>query len=220
MRVFEVCDKYALKEVPNNIFESKDRDCFFISFENDLDNEKLKLLVILSPIFIASFDSYDKRLGFLEKTMENSSYPYALHPHFFANFDMDKYLKETSYSNEIEEDIVLTKENRLIFYFNPLDESFLISLLCMVDNLILDDKNRKELLKYFDKMRDDIVINGRRSILANGIQAFYLNKYVVVRMLELIDFIKKSNPKSNPYLKAIEDLVNKLKTPRDIIYKS
>ena len=90
----------------------------------------------------------------------------------------------------------------------------------MVDNLILDDKNRKELLKYFDKMRDDIVINGRRSILANGIQAFYLNKYVVVRMLELIDFIKKSNPKSNPYLKAIEDLVNKLKTPRDIIYKS
>lgn len=220
MRVFEICEKYALKEVSDNIFESKDRDCFFISFENDLNNEKLKLLVILSPIFIASFDSDDKRLSFLEKCMENSSYPYALYPHFFANFDRDKYLKEISDSNKIREDIVLTKDNRLIFYFNLLDESFLISLLCMVDNLILDDKNRKDLLKYFDKMRDDIVINGRRSILANGIQAFYLNKYVVVWMLELIDFIKNKNPESAPYLIAIEDLINKLKTPRNIINKS
>ncbi len=84
----------------------------------------------------------------------------------------------------------------------------------MVDALIEDDSNRQMLLQYFDQMRDDIVINGRRSILANGIQAFYLNKYLVVWMLDLINFIKENDPDSYKYLQAIFDLINNLKTPR------
>ena len=84
----------------------------------------------------------------------------------------------------------------------------------MIDSLIEDKNNRKNLLKYFDKMRDDIVINGRRSIIANGIQAFYLNKYVVVWIIDLINFIKENNPDSYKYLQAIFDLINNLKTPR------
>ncbi len=86
----------------------------------------------------------------------------------------------------------------------------------IVDTLIEDDSNRKELLKYFDKMRDDIVINGRRSIIANGIEAFYLNKYVVVWMLELIELIKTKKPGASRFLGPIFDLVSNLKTPADI----
>ena len=84
----------------------------------------------------------------------------------------------------------------------------------MVDSLIEDDKNRKTLLKFFAKMRNDIVINGRRSILANGIQAFYLNKYVVVWALELFDFIKENKTDTSKFLEPIYDLTNNLKTPR------
>ena len=63
-------------------------------------------------------------------------------------------------------------------------------------------------------MRDDIAINGRRSIIANGIQAFYLNKYVVAWIIDLINFIKENNPDSYKYLQPIFDLINNLKTPR------
>ena len=52
--------------------------------------------------------------------------------------------------------------------------------------------------------------------MANGIQAFYLNKYIVVWMLDLIDFINKKNPGVSSLLDPIEDLVNNLKTPADI----
>ena len=196
---------------------SQFEDSFAINITNDDKNDKLKLLVILSPIFIASFDNGNTKLEFLKKTIEKSSYPYGLYPNFFDNFSKELYFAE--YKNwakySIKEDIILNEDGTLDFYINPLPDSYLLSLIAMIDCLIEDDSNRKVLLKYFDKMRNDIVINGRRSILANGIEAFYLNKYVVVWMLELIDFIKNNNPSKAPYLKAIEDAVNKLKTPRN-----
>lgn len=214
---FEVGNDYNLKKITEQ--EMQFEDSFSISIINDDQNEKLKLLVILSPIFIASFDNGNSKLEFLKKTIENSSYPYGLYPNFFDNFSEDQYFADYKDwdKNSIKEDIILNKDGTIDFYINPISNYYLISLLAMIDCLIEDDSNRKELLQYFAKMRDDIVINGRRSILANGIQAFYLNKYVVVWMIELIDFIKNNNPNKALYLKTIEDAVNKLKTPRNLI---
>ena len=212
---FEIGNDYTFEKLSES--QSQFEDSFVIKINNDDKNEKLKLLVILSPIFIASFDNGSSKLEFLKKTMENSSYPYGLYPSFFDNFSKDQYFAQ--YKNwdkcSLKEDIILNEDGSIDFYINPLPEPYLVSLIAMIDCLIENNSNRKDLLKYFDKMRDDIVINGRRSILANGIQAFYLNKYVVVWMLELIDFIKNKNPDKAPYLKAIEDAVNELKTPRN-----
>lgn len=212
---FEIDNDYILRKISEE--ERQFDDSFSISITNDDKNEKLKLLVILSPIFIASFDNGSSELEFLKKTIEKSAYPYALYPYFFENFDKDKYLTEYKDWDRIfiREDIVLNEDGSIDFYINPLPDSYLLSLIAMIDSLIENDSNRKDMLKYFAKMRDDIVINGRRSILANGIEAFYLNKYVVVWMIELIDLIKNKNPNKASYLEAIEKAINKLKTPRN-----
>lgn len=212
---FIIGNDYIFEKISEK--EIQFEDSFSINITNDDENEKLRLLVILSPIFIASFDNGSSKLEFLKKTIENSSYPYGLYPNFFDNFSKDSYFAEYKHwdKKSIKEDIILNHDGTIDFYINPISDSYLLSLIAMIDSLIEDDANRKDLLKYFDKMRDDIVINGRRSILANGIQAFYLNKYVVVWMLELIDFIKNNNPSQAPYLKAIENAVNELKTPRN-----
>ena len=138
-----------------------------------------------------------------------------MYPHFLGDFDKDQYFKANRdrADKKITEDIILRQEEIIEFYFNSLPEVYLKSLIAMVDALIEDDSNRKILLKYFDKMRDDIVINGRRSIIANGIQAFYLNKYVLVWMLDLYDFVKENKADVLPYLDPIMALVNELKTP-------
>lgn len=214
---YEIGSAYSFEKLYES--QSQFEDSFAIKITNDDKNEKLKLFVILSPIFIASFDKGNTKLEFLKKTIENSSYPYGLYPKFFDNFRKDQYFADYKDwgKNSIKEDIILNEDGTIDFYINPLPDSYLLSLIAIIDCLIEDESNRKGLLKYFDKMRDDIVINGRRSILANGIEAFYLNKYVVVWMLELIDFIKNNNPLQAPYLKAIEDAVNKLKTPRNYV---
>lgn len=213
---YQVTGEYGFEEISQD--QSQFEDCFCLEIENDPDDEKLKLLVILSPIFIAAFDNGNVELEFLKKTIENSSYPFALYPDFFGNFDKDQYFMayETKDEGKITEDIILREDNIIDFYFNSLPEAYLKSLLAMVDGLIEDDSNRRNLLQYFDQMRDDIVINGRRSILANGIQAFYLNKYVVVWMLDLFTFIQKNKADVLPYLSPIMDLVNDLKTPANI----
>lgn len=213
---YQVTDAYGFEEISQD--QSQFEDCFCLEIENDPENEKLKLLVILSPIFIAAFDNGSVELEFLKKTIENSSYHFALYPNFFENFDKEEYFKAYRDKNDekITEDIILREDKTIEFYFNLLKDTYLKSLLAMVDGLIEDDKNRKILLQYFDQIRDDIVINGRRSILANGIQAFYLNKYVVVWMLNLFDFIKENKADVLPYLNPIMDLVNDLKTPANI----
>lgn len=209
---YQVTDGYDFEQISQN--QSQFEDCFCLEIENDPEDEKLKLLVILSPIFIAAFDNGNVELEFLKKTIENSSYPFALYPDFFGIFDKDQYFKayEDKDEGKITEDIILREDKIIEFYFNSLPEAYLKSLLAMVDGLIEDDSNRRNLLQYFDQMRDDIVINGRRSILANGIQAFYLNKYVVVWMLDLFAFIQKNKADVSSYLDPIMDLVNSLKT--------
>lgn len=213
---YQVIDGYGFEQISQN--QSQFEDCFCLEIENDPEDEKLKLLVILSPIFIAAFDNGNVELEFLKKTIENSSYPFALYPDFFGNFDKDQYFKayEDKDEGKITEDIILREDKIIEFYFNSLPEAYLKSLLAMVDGLIEDDSNRRNLLQYFDQMRDDIVINGRRSILANGIQAFYLNKYVVVWMLDLYAFIQKNKADVSSFLDPIMNLVNSLKTPANI----
>lgn len=213
---YQITDSYTFEKMGQ--VDSQIEDWFSISVMNDLKSEKLKLLVILSPILIASFDKGSFELEFLKKTIEKSSFPYGLYPNFFKDLNKDKYFyhyKDWD-KNSISEDIILNKDGRIDFYINPLPDSYLRALVVMVDTLIEDYSNRKELLKYFDKMRDDIVINGRRSIIANGIEAFYLNKYVVVWMLELIELIKTKKPGASRFLGPIFDLVSNLKTPTDI----
>ena len=211
---YQVNDNYNFEETSQN--SSKIKNCLSLTIVNDNDNEKLKLLVILSPIFIAAFDNGEYELEFLKKNIETSPYPFALYPSFFNIFDKKNYLAVYKSRDKtiLTEDIILNADNTIDFYFNTLEDKYLISLLSMIDSLIEDKNNRKNLLKYFDNIRDDIVINGRRSIIANGIQAFYLNKYVVVWMIDLINFIKENNPDSYKYLQAIFDLINNLKTPR------
>lgn len=213
---YQVTDAYGFEEISQD--QSQFEDCFCLEIENDPENEKLRLLVILSPIFIAAFDNGSIELEFLKKIIENSSYPFSLYPNFFGDFDKDQYFKayETEDEGKITEDIILREDKTIEFYFNLLKDTYLKSLLAMVDGLIEDDKNRKILLQHFDQIRDDIVINGRRSILANGIQAFYLNKYIVVWMLDLFAFIKENKADVLPYLNPIMDLVNDLKTPANI----
>lgn len=213
---YEVSKSYDLKKISETRvnFES----VYSLSLKNDRDYEKLKLLAILSPILIASFDNGNIRLNFLKETIKKSTYPYGLYPNIFDNFRIGEYLKayESLKRDEYKEDIILREDMTLDFYFNPMPDPLLKSLVVMIDTLVEDYENRKILLNYFNKMRDDIVRNGRRSIMANGIQAFYLNKYVVVWMLDLIDFINKKNPSVSSLLEPIEDLVNNLKTPADI----
>lgn len=213
---YQVTGEYGFEEISQD--QSQFEDCFCLEIENDPDDEKLKLLVILSPIFIAAFDNGNVELEFLKKTIENSSYPFALYPDFFGDFDKKEYFKayEDKDEGKITEDIILREDKIIEFYFNSLPEAYLKSLLAMVDGLIEDDSNRRNLLHYFDQMRDDIVINGIRSILANGIQAFYLNKYVVVWMLDLFSFIQKNKADVSSFLDPIMDLVNDLKTPANI----
>ena len=190
----------------------KNKDYIKLIFPNDEDNNNLKLLVTLSPIFIASFDSGKKELEYLSKTIEKSKFPYGLYPNFFSNFDIDDY-KKAYEDYEVEEDIYLNEENNIEFKVNPLDDIYLNSLIALIKGIILDEKSNEYFTKYFDQMRDDIVRNGRRSILANGIQGFYLSKYVVVWMLDLCQYVIDNHPAKKDDIMAIYNLANTLKTP-------
>lgn len=193
----------------------KNKDYIKLIFPNDEGNNNLKLLVTLSPIFIASFDSGKKELEYLNKTIEKSKFPYGLYPNFFADFDIDNYKK--SYENYgIEEDIYLNEQNNIEFRINPLDHSYLNSLIALIEGIILDEKSNEHFTRYFAEIRDDIVRNGRRSILANGIQGFYLSKYVVVWMLDLCQYVIDNHPAKNDDIMAIYELANTLKTPSSI----
>lgn len=178
---------------------------------NDDDNEKLKLLVILSPIFLASFDSSKEELGFFREKISNSNFPYGLYPEFFP-FDKEKY-RQVYENKENKEDIYLNEEDIIEFSINPIGDKYILALSFLLENLIEDDSNRKKLLEYFDKIRSDIVINGRRSILANGIQAFYLSKYVLVWMIIFCEKLIDNNTTAKDYLSCILNKANSLQRP-------
>lgn len=193
----------------------KKKDYTKLIFPNDKNNNNLKLLVTLSPIFIASFDSGKNELEYLSKTIEKSKFPYGLYPNFFADFDIYDYKK--AYKNyQVEEDIYLNEQNNIEFRINPIKDIYLDSLIALIEALIIDEKSNEHFTKYFAQMRDDIVRNGRRSILANGIQGFYLSKYVVVWMLDLCQYVMDHHPEKKDHIRPIYNLANTLKTPSSI----
>ena len=198
-----------LKEKLEDDREEEDLNEVKFLIANDRDYEKLMLFVILSPIFIACFDSSSQELDFFRRKISNSNFPYGLYPEFFP-FDEEKY-RNFYMNKENKEDIFLNEEGLIEFTINPLKDKYILALTYLIEKLIEDDNNRKKLLTYFAEIRNDIVINGRRSILANGIQAFYLSKYVVVRMIEIIDKLMAEEKNGNIYLKAIYDRLENLK---------
>ena len=192
----------------------KNKDFIKYSFLNDEDNNRLRLLVTLSPIFIACFDNGTYELEFFKNTIKKSVYPYGLYPNFFEGFDKDSYFKE--YENkEVNEDIILERDGSIDFYVNPMEEKYVIALKNLIEGLILDSEANKYWDDYFKKIRNDIVINGRRSIIANGIQGFYLNKYVLVWMMDLCDYIKENNSNLYEDILPIYNLSSNLKTIAD-----
>lgn len=95
-----------------------------------------------------------------------------------------------------------------------MDNQYINALTSIIENVIIYPKANSFYTDYFKVIKNDIVINGRRSILANGIQGFYLSKYVVVWMIDIVNFIKENNPDAYKDLVLIENLTNNLKTPR------
>ena len=96
-----------------------------------------------------------------------------------------------------------------------MEEKYVIALKNLIEGLILDSEANKYWDDYFKKIRNDIVINGRRSIIANGIQGFYLNKYVLVWMMDLCDYIKENNSNLYEDILPIYNLSSNLKTIAD-----
>ncbi|WP_306485091.1 hypothetical protein [Anaerococcus sp.] len=206
---YEYSSTSFLKDKMKNACDYGDlREVKFI-MDNDKENDKLMLLVILSPIFLACFDSSIEELDFFREKISNSNFPYGLYPEFFP-FDENIYRR--FYKNrENKEDIFLNEEGLIEFTINPIKDKYILALAYLLEKLVEDDNNRKKLLKYFDKIRNDIVINGRRSILANGIQAFYLSKYVLVWMIEIMDKLIAEEIDGNIYLKDIYNRLENLK---------
>lgn len=195
--------------------DKKEKDSFYkIIFENDNENEIAYILAILSPIFIACFDNGLEELSFLKDSIKKSKFSYGLNPFFSEIYRHGFDIEKISIDQSPNDDICLDPNNMVNFTINPMEDIYLKSLLFLIDKLILDDINRKKLLEYFDGVDYNILINGRRSILANGIQAFYLRKYVAVWMIDLINFVQKNNPECKTILKPIYDLTSNLKTPR------
>ena len=79
--------------------------------------------------------------------------------------------------------------------------------------VIFSKYNRKNLINYFKEIRNDIVINGRRSILANDIYAFYLSKYLVNWALDLMKIARYKDKERYLYIEEIYKLTNNLKRP-------
>lgn len=100
-----------------------------------------------------------------------------------------------------------------------MNDIYIKALSSLIEAIIIDDKSNEYFTNYFAKIRDDIVINGRRSIIANGIQGFYLSKYIVVWMINLCDYIKKNNQKIYKDTIPIYELSNNLKSIRTNISK-
>lgn len=196
-----------------NISIEKSHGSIKLIFPNDIKSKRLRLLVILSPIFIASFDNSTYELEFLKNTIKESKYPYGLYPNFFNDFNIKDY--RDSYENyKFREDIFLNFKNEIEFIVNPMNDIYVKALSGLIEALIIDDKSNEYFTNYFAKIRDDIVINGRRSIIANGIQGFYLSKYIVVWMMDLCNYLKKNNPKIYKDIIPIYELSNNLKSIR------
>lgn len=204
------------EKLNNKIYDSKEKtksnDKIIISFKADEKYKRLSLLIILSPILISIFDNGKTELEYLKNNLNISNFKYGLYETFFENFDLEQYF--SFYDNHPKnEDIIMDKNLNIYFSINHMQDKYILALTSMVESLILNESQMQALLAYFAKIRNDIVINGRRSILANGIQAFYLSKYVVIWALNLFKIIEDNNIENYKYIKPIFELTNNLKTP-------
>lgn len=212
---YKASDVFKLKEnISSGKFckfsYTKDDDKIIINIENDENNEILKLLIILSPIFITIFDN-STCLNFFRENLSKSNFPYGLYPTFFEGFSKDSYF-DFYKDHDKNEDIILNFDNTIDFTINYVKDMYLFSLLALME-VLFEKYTRRRLLTYFKKIRNDIVINGRRSILANDIYAFYLSKYLVNWGLDLMRIAKYKDYKRYLLIRPTYKLTNSLKRP-------
>ena len=207
--VFELDNKLKVKDF-SKLEKTSEEEKIIINFKNDKENETLRLLVILSPIFITIFDN-STNLEFFRENLEKSNFKYGLYPNFFEDFSKEKYFEFYENHKKIE-DIILNKDESIDFTINYIENKYILALLAMIE-VIFSKYNRKNLINYFKEIRNDIVINGRRSILANDIYAFYLSKYLVNWALDLMKIARYKDEKRYFYIKEIYKLTNNLKRP-------
>lgn len=207
--VFDLDNKLKNKDF-SKLEKTDQEEKIIINFKNDKENETLRLLVILSPIFITIFDN-STNLEFFRKNLEKSNFEYGLYPNFFEDFSKEKYFK--FYKNhEKFEDIILNEDESIDFTLNILEDKYILALVSMIE-VIFSKYNRKNLIRYFKEIRNDIVINGRRSILANDIYAFYLSKYLINWALDLMTIARYKDRQRYFYIEEIYKLTNNLKRP-------
>lgn len=207
--VFDLDKKLKNKDF-SKLEKIDEKEKIIINFKNDKENETLRLLVILSPIFITIFDN-STNLEFFRENLEKSNFKYGLYPNFFEDFSKEKYFEFYENNKKIE-DIILNKDESIDFTINYIENKYILALLAMIE-VIFSKYNRKNLINYFKEIRNDIVINGRRSILANDIYAFYLSKYLVNWALDLMKIARYKDKERYFYIEEIYKLTNNLKRP-------
>ncbi|KWZ90754.1 hypothetical protein HMPREF3224_01755 [Anaerococcus hydrogenalis] len=207
--VFDLDKKLKNKDF-SKLEKTDHEEKIILNFKNDKDNETLRLLVILSPIFITIFDN-STNLEFFRENLEKSNFEYGLYPNFFENFSKEKYF-EFYRNHEKIEDIILNEDDSIDFTINFLEVKYILALASLIE-VIFSKYNRKNLIRYFKEIRNDIVINGRRSILANDIYAFYLSKYLVNWALDLMKIARYKDKERYFYIEEIYKLTNNLKRP-------
>lgn len=207
--VFDLDKKLKNKDF-SKLEKTDQEEKIILNFKNDKDNETLRLLVILSPIFITIFDN-STSLEFFRENLEKSNFDYGLYPNFFEDFSKEKYF-EFYKNHEKFEDIILNEDDSIDFTINFLEVKYILALASLIE-VIFSKYNRKNLINYFKEIRNDIVINGRRSILANDIYAFYLSKYLVNWALDLMKIARYKDKERYFYIEEIYKLTNNLKRP-------
>ncbi|WP_058990777.1 hypothetical protein [Anaerococcus rubeinfantis] len=207
--VFDLDKKLKNKDF-SKLEKADQEEKIILNFKNDKDNETLRLLVILSPIFITIFDN-STSLEFFRENLEKSNFEYGLYPNFFEDFSKEKYF-EFYKNHEKFEDIILNEDESIDFTINFLEDKYILALVSLIE-VIFSKYNRKNLIRYFKEIRNDIVINGRRSILANDIYAFYLSKYLVNWALDLMKIARYKDKNRYLYIDEIYKLTNNLKRP-------
>lgn len=207
--VFDLDKKLKNKDF-SKLEKTDQEEKIILNFKNDKDNETLRLLVILSPIFITIFDN-STSLEFFRENLEKSNFDYGLYPNFFEDFSKEKYF-EFYKNHEKFEDIILNEDDSIDFTINFLEVKYILALASLIE-VIFSKYNRKNLINYFKEIRNDIVINGRRSILANDIYAFYLSKYLVNWALDLMKIARYKDKERYLYIDEIYKLTNNLKRP-------
>lgn len=207
--VFDLDKKLKNKDF-SKLEKTNQKEKVILNFKNNKENETLRLLVILSPIFITIFDN-STNLEFFRENLEKSNFDYGLYPNFFEDFSKEKYF-EFYKNHEKFEDIILNEDDSIDFTINFLEDKYILALASLIE-VIFSKYNRKNLIRYFREIRNDIVINGRRSILANDIYAFYLSKYLVNWALDLMKIARYKDINRYLYIDEIYKLTNNLKRP-------